>query len=527
MRGAHQRAAAAALALAAAVAILASAAVAATTERPANELTKYVASLRDAAAKAEAARVAAAGLDGNACGTFGPAAAKVAEAASSARITFDAYRKANTRYGTQEEIQLIASLAVDLREARGHLARAGGETAVPTQAEQQAASREVSLFQTFLAVKIEDRLEVAGLADVLTSTSFREIKAKVVAELQRRLRDRAEAEIRRLVGFRLRLDVPLKQQIRDFLEGELSSLLSRLSISAGPAGILVSVVGARIVSLIGNALQEALRHKGSLVERTNRTATGFAARQAELRKLLGDSPLDRVRATVRAAERSLAATSFLEGDLARAGRADLLAQLRAAKSKLEITLNVSRQRFLLDSDLVGEDFRIGVAYATDVRADAERLAKKAGCPLTGGGGTQAPSNGTIPTAASCPPPFTMESIQSLPPYAVTGTFNIVLSKLEQTATYGAKCTYLTEDRKAEAFVIFFSWTPPGIAGTVVSGNCDGNRPDSHPFYNSRKRHLGVSGGERMLFTRAAGGNEVVLKRALALAEAQGVGRACS
>jgi hypothetical protein len=29
-----------------------------------------------------------------------------------------------------------------------------------------------------------------------------------------------------------------------------------------------------------------------------------------------------------------------------------------------------------------------------------------------------------------------------------------------------------------------------------------------------------------MFTRAAGGNEAVLKRALALAEAQGVGRAC-
>jgi hypothetical protein len=526
MRGAHHRAAAAALAVAGAVAILAATAVAATAERPASELTKYVASLRDAAAKAEAARVAAAGLGGNSCATFGPAAAKVAEAASSARATFDAYRKADTRYGTQEEIQLIAALAIDLREARGHLARAGGESAAPTQAEQRAASREVSLFQTFLAVKIEDRLEVAGLADVLTSTSFREIKAKVVAELQRRLRDRAEAEIRRLVGFRIRLDVPLKQQIRDFLEGELSSLLSKLSISAGPAGILVSVVGARIVSLIGNALQEALRHKGSLVERTNRTAAGFAARQAELRKLLGDSPLDRVRATVRSAERALAATSFLEGDLARAGRNDLLAQLRTAKSKLELTLNVSRQRFLLDSDLVGEDFRIGVAYATDVRADAERLAKKAGCPLTGGGGTQAPSDGAVPTAATCPPPFTMESLQSLPPYAVSGTFNIVLSKLEQIGTYGARCIYLTEDRRAEAFLISFNYAPPGVPGVPASGSCGNSRQDSPPFYNSRKRYLGVSGGERGMFTRAAGGNEAVLKRALALAEAQGVGRAC-
>ena len=367
---------------------------------------------------------------------------------------------------------------------------------------------------------------MAGLADVLTSTSFREVKAKVVAELQRRLRDRAEAEIKRLVGFRIRLDVPLKQQIRDFLEGELSSMLSKLSISAGPAGILVSVVGARIVSLIGNALQEALRHKGSVVERTNRTVAGFAERQAELRALPKDATLDRVRGAVRAAERALAATSFLEGDLTRAGQTERLAELRTAKTKLETTLFASRHRFLLNSDLVGEDFGIAVRYATEARAEAERLAKKAGCPLAGGGSGQAPTNGTTPTAATCPPPFTMESIQSLPPYAVSGTFNIVFSKIEKHATYGSKCTYLTEDRRAEAFVIFFDYNPPDVPGLIASGNCGSYRADSPPFYHSRKRFLGVSGGERLSFTRAQSGNEAILKKALALAEAAGVGRAC-
>jgi hypothetical protein len=35
----------------------------------------------------------------------------------------------------------------------------------------------------------------------------------------------------------------------------------------------------------------------------------------------------------------------------------------------------------------------------------------------------------------------------------------------------------------------------------------------------------VSGGERLSFTRAAG-NEAILKKALALAEAEGVGQPC-
>jgi hypothetical protein len=502
-------------------------AVAATVERPANELTRYVAGLRTAAAQAEAARAAAAGLTGSNCTSFGPAASKLAEAASSARTAFDAYRKANTRYGTQEEIRLIAALAVDLREARGLLARAAGETGVPSPAEQRAAEREVGLFQTFVALEVQDRLEVEGLADVLTSMSFAEVKAKVVRELQRRLRERGEAEVRRLVGFRIRLGVPLKQQIRDFLEGELSSVLSKLAVSAGPAGIVVSLVGARLVSLIGDALQEALRHKGHLVERTNQSVAGFAALQAELRKLPRDATLDRVRGVVRRAERALGATAFLEGDLRKAGKSDLLAQLTTAKGKLQTTLNVSRQRFLLDSALVGEDFRIASSYAAGVRSDAERLAKKAGCRLSGGGGGAQPTgNGATPTAATCPPSFEMESLQSLPPYAVTGTFKTVLGKLEKNATFGSKCTYLTENRASEAFVIFFDYNPPGTPGTVVSGNCDDSRKDSYPFFHSRKRYLGVSGGERGMFTRAAGGNEAILRKALALAEAQGVGRAC-
>jgi hypothetical protein len=511
--------------LVAAAAVLSASAVASTTERPANQLTKYVASLRVAAKQAEAARLAASKLDGKACGTFGPAAGKLAGAASAARSAFDAYRKAKTRYGTQEEIGLISALILDLREARGHLAEAAGESAVPSAAEQQAATREISLFQAFLARKIEDRLQIEGLADVLTSTSFAEVKGKVVTELQQRLHDRAEAEIRRIAGFRIKLGVPLKQQIRDFLEGELSSTLSKLAVSAGPAGIIVSLVGRRLVSLVGHALQEALRQKGKVVDRTNATVAGFERYQAQLRSLPKDATLDRVRGVVRGAERALAATSFLEGDLKRARRADLLTKLAGAETKLQTTLFASRQRFLLDSDLVGEDFRLAVSFAASVHADAARLAKKAGCPL-GGGGAKVADKGVSPTSGTCPPSFTMESLRSLPPYDATGEFPASFSKLEKTGTFSWRCLYL-RDSGAEAFVIFIDVIPPDTPGALASGACGSTAPDSPPFYRSRKRYVTVSGGERGAFTRAKGGNEAILKQALALAEAQGVGQACA
>jgi hypothetical protein len=505
------------------VLVAAGAATAATVERPANELTKYVAGLRTAARLAEQARTSAAGLSGRQCATFAPAAARLIEAANASRTAFDAYRKANTRYGTQEEIELITSVAVDLRVGRALLGRAAGESGVASAAEQAAAEREVGLFQAVVAQKIEDRLRIEGLGDVLRSTSFAEMKNKVVAELQTRLRTRAESELRRLTGLRIRLDVPLREQIRDVLENELSRAISRLGISAGPAGIVISLLGARLVELVGARLEEALRHKGSLPERTTRTVAGFAALQAELRKLPSDATLDRVRAVVRDSQRALGATRFLEGDLRRAGRTDLLTQLSTAREKLKRTLSVARYRFLLDSALVGEDFRIGIDYAARVRADAERLAKKAGCTLPSSGGPS--DEGKAASASACPALSTMESIQSLPPYAVSGTFPVRFSRFEKTDDHGAKCLYVTENGN-EAFVIFISWVPPDLPGRIASGDCSRTRPDSPPVYNSRKRYLGVSGGERGMFTRALGGNGKVLLQALALAEAQGVGRAC-
>lgn len=363
--------------------LLAAEATAGRSERPADELTRYVAQLRSAAKAAESARSAAADLVGPSCAAFGPAATQVADAAASTETVFRAYRNANTRYGTQEEILLIAALATDLREARGHLARAAGETTVPSQADQRAAGREVSLFQSFVALKIQDRLEIEGLADLLTARSFAEIKTRVVSELQRRIRNAGTAELRRITELRISLNVPLKQQLRDFLEGELSRALSKLVVSAGPAGIIVSVIGGRIVSLIGAKLMEALRQKGNLAARTKRSIAGFGSLQQQMRQLPKDATLTRVRSVARTAERALNATAFLEEDLRRVRRSDLVAELHTAKTKLEITLNAARVRFLLDSALFGEDFGIAIRYAASVRADVARLTNKLGCQSAG------------------------------------------------------------------------------------------------------------------------------------------------
>jgi hypothetical protein len=109
-----------------------------------------------------------------------------------------------------------------------------------------------------------------------------------------------------------------------------------------------------------------------------------------------------------------------------------------------------------------------------------------------------------------------------------GEYDAVFARIDQMpgAPFGHTCVWLVEGTQNEAFVVFIERIPIGTPGTIPSGNCAGGRADSHPFYWSRKRQLGVSGGERISFQRAGGGNDKVLKGVLAAAEAAGIGLPC-
>jgi len=535
------------LALVVALSIVAGVALGGKSERPASQIDSYVVELRTAARLAAQAKTSTGWLAANnakRCTQVEPAAARLAAAVDAARAVFDRYRKAKSRYGLQEEIQLITEIALDLRESRASLGKVAGETFTPSNAEEQAAVKEVGIFRTIIALELEDRLEIEGLADVLTSKSFREMKGKVVSELHTRLRKRAEQELKRLTGLSIRLNVPLKEQIKDFLRAELSRFLTKLVVSAGPAGILISIVGGRIfdpgklVDLIGAKLKAALREKGNFYERTEISMTGLERLRRALNALPPDAPIDKVRAVVRDAQRALGATKFLEGDLERARQAELLFGLKGAKKDLERTISLSKRRFLLDSALLGEDFGLGVAAMKTFRSEAERLAKKLGCKAPpkdsgggsgGGGGGGSGDKGKPPTASVCvPKTIRLEYFSSLG--GKLGEYDASFSKLIKVYpndAYFYKCLWVTQPGgTTEAFVVFIDLIPPGISGRIASGDCGRNRPDSPPFYHSRKRYLSVSGGNRLSFQNAVGGNEKILKGVLAAAEAAGVGQVC-
>ncbi len=359
-------------------------------DRPAKDLTKYVAALRQATKLAEGASSASAALSGKDCTRFGPAAAKLADAASAAQAVFATYAKAKTRYGTEEEIRLFGTLASDLVNSSRRLAQAAGETGTTSAQELRDAEGELGIFWRYLAERIQDRLEIAGLADVLTAHSFREIKDQVVAKLKERLKTRAEAEIRRLVGFRIKLDVPLREQIHDFLQAQLRQALTKLALTAGPAGIVVKLFGGQVISWLGAKLKEALRQKGRLDKRVATTISGFKKIEAQIGRLPGTAEISTVRRLIHDGQAALAATGFLKGDLQRAGgtnAAALLEQLTQAEKVMQAYLKGTRYIFLLDSPLLDENFSADAAYAARIRAGAGRLARKLGCPLTAGGDT--------------------------------------------------------------------------------------------------------------------------------------------
>jgi hypothetical protein len=516
------------LAIAAGFAITSAAGLAALTERPASDVTQYVTELREAARMAEQAADSS-GSVAAPCARFGPAAARLVSAADAARAVFDRYRTAKTRYGTREEIELIRSLALGLREALGNLARAAGEGSPPSAGEVDAAEREVGAFQVIVAGLVEDRLGIEGLADALTQRGFRGVAGTVTKELQQRIRVRAEAELRRLTGLRIRLDVPLKQQLRDFMEAELSRLLSKLVVSAGPAGLVISLVAGkilnpgRLVDMTLEALRKLLRPKGNVVARANTSLAGLEGLRRQLNALPPDAPLDQVRRILRNAQRELGRTAFLKSDLKREKQTELLGRLTQAETDLARTVSLSTRRFLLDSDLFGQDFRIAVAFAAKIRADTERLARKLGCEAA----LPPPLEGRAPTAAVCvPQTLRIEYFGSLG--GKQGEYDARFQALmkDPNSEFGAKCLWVATGPTDEAFVAFLTWIPIGTPGSVPSGDCARNRPDFPPFYHSRKRQLSVSGGNRKMFQNAVGGNERILKGVLAAAEAAGVGRAC-
>ena len=136
-----------------------------------------------------------------------------------------------------------------------------------------------------------------------------------------------------------------------------------------------------------------------------------------------------------------------------------------------------------------------------------------------------------PPAAVCvPSSIRMEVFSSLG--AKLGEYNAPFAgraPVRPNDPYAYRCLWIDPSRPAGnngAFQVILDITPAGLRGRVAAGDCGRNRPDSPPFYHSRKRYLTVDGTNGIPYQNAVGGNEKVVKGVLAAAEAAGVGLPC-
>jgi hypothetical protein len=125
----------------------------------------------------------------------------------------------------------------------------------------------------------------------------------------------------------------------------------------------------------------------------------------------------------------------------------LLGKLTAAEANLARWVHLSEHRFLVDSELLGENFAADVALAGALRAEAGRLAKMLGCTITT---TPSPPSaggpGKPPTAAVCvPSSIRLEYFSDLG--GKLGEYDAHFEALVNTNTYAAKCLWVGSNEK--------------------------------------------------------------------------------
>lgn len=308
---------------------------------------------------------------------------RLAEAAAAAKAALETYRGAKGYYGTKAEAEQIDKMMGQLLESRARFGRlAGSPSPPPSASQQQAAQRRVDRdLEALIRRAVDARLGVAGLSDILTAPSLQKVRNGLVGELTGRLDRKLEQEMKRLTGIGFVPGVPLADQLRARAELELSRLLGRIAFASGPGGIVVQLLGARVVDIAFAALKEAFRGKGNLPARVQKTLAGFANRIKEL-EALSDAASERAaRRAIAQAENAVGATKFLRSDLRRkpsGQNVELLNQLGSGEQALLAAIAAAKRKHHIDSPLEDINWNKAIGLATDIRSQVEALTKKLG-----------------------------------------------------------------------------------------------------------------------------------------------------
>ena len=487
--------------------------------------TRYVAQLRAAAAQVDASYNELQALQADDPALAAAATRLQAAAAASCR-TLRVYQNAKFRFGTAEEYRLVRALEQQLQAARGRYGSLTGVSLAGPTKTQLSTARQLFLaqVQAIAAAKVGRWVKDERLGEILTSGDLKQIRAALTKEVTRRINKAVSSFSQRALGISLSLDSPLKTQLRRQAEQAALGWLSRVAFHWDPTGVAIRIVGTPIIKFVRKELKELFRDHQHVTDRTNRTIKGFQSRSAELQKLLDTADNTRLAAVERSlvrAQHAIDATGYLKSDLRKQGRTELIARLTQAEGALLAKMQQVREDFLLDSDLASANLRQLADNACKAQGEIAKITKKAKTKPAPPSSSKA---GSPPTAAVCVPKsirietFTFSGSK-------TGEYDASFSNLRKDSDYVATCIWVTPSGPPdEAFVVRIEYVPDGVQGALASGACGGTQ-DS-PWYLSRKRYLGVSGGPRKYAQKAAAGDDTILKGVLAAAEAAGVGKAC-
>ncbi len=271
----------------------------------------------------------------------------------------DNYRNAKTRFGLQSEIDDMTVMFSAIKTGQWSLATLAGkqQTVSYTPNEVNLARQQFNTEIVPLIKQLVDmRLGSMGAADFLTDPGFDQAVSIVATRIGTQVRTEIEAEIRKVVGVRVRLGSSLKDHLlrsaRTFVSRKIDNVFLRFAANH----FVVELFAVRILEWIGPRLREFLRPKGNLVSRTDRAVSGMKRRANDLYSMTGEADIDRVRRTVAAAENHIKANNLLRGDIQRSRRDDLYQKLAGEEKALLRAVSITKTRFLMGSPMVEVPF---------------------------------------------------------------------------------------------------------------------------------------------------------------------------
>ena len=272
--------------------------------------------------------------------------------------TLHSFLNAKTRHGLVEEVELIQGsmdLMVDILQRYQQMARIDPELFTPTLRDLLLAEAK-TLLREELAERLEQRLELEGLKELLLSESWDEARQKVLTAARQTAEQEVEAATQRLFGLAFHDAKSARAAVRQRVHQEVQRQVTRLLVKVTSNQILIELAGSVIVDWLEHQLwprlKEAFREKGELEPRTTRSIETLRAARRRLFAVPPDAQLSAARAELGRAEAALNAERYLLQDLERAGErgAKLLTTVEQEREDLTRGIHLTSYRFLLHTE---------------------------------------------------------------------------------------------------------------------------------------------------------------------------------